>query len=69
MLTPKMGPGQPASGAVNPYTFGTDKAVTQTLGRFNADVKDDGSIRITDTYDTKPKIQISSLVSGPTRHC
>ena len=67
VLTPKMGPGQPASGAVNPYTFGTDKAVTQTLGRFNADVKDDGSIRITDTYDMANEAEDPDLVSGSFR--
>ncbi len=67
VLTPKMGPGQPASGAVNPYLFGTDKAVTQTLGRFNADVKDDGSIRITDTYDMVNESEDPDLVSGSFR--
>ena len=67
VLTPKAGPGIPTSGAVNPYMFGTDKAVTQTLGRFNADVKDDGSIRITDTYDMVNESEDPDLVSGSFR--
>lgn len=67
VLTPKAGPGIPVSGAVNPYVFGTDKAVTQTLGRFNADVKDDGSIRITDTYDMANESEDPDLVSGSFR--
>lgn len=67
VLTPKAGPGMPTSGAVNPYMFGTDKAVTQTLGRFNADVKDDGSIRITDTYDMVNESEDPDLVSGSFR--
>lgn len=65
--TPKHGPGLPASGAVNPYIHGTDKAVTNTLGRFMADVKDDGSIRITDTYDMKNNAEDPDLVSGSFR--
>tara|TARA_Y100000004_G_C8806338_1_gene365674 strand:- start:357 stop:770 length:414 start_codon:yes stop_codon:yes gene_type:complete len=47
--------------------FGTDKAVTQTLGRFNAEVKDDGSIRITDTYDMANEAEDPDLVSGSFR--
>ena len=63
----KAGPGVPTSGAVNPYLFGTDKAVTQTLGRFMADVKDDGSIRVTDTYDMANEAEDPDLVSGSFR--
>tara|TARA_B100000085_G_scaffold228453_1_gene214434 strand:- start:75 stop:488 length:414 start_codon:yes stop_codon:yes gene_type:complete len=47
--------------------FGTDKAVTQTLGRFMADVKDDGSIRVTDTYDMVNEAEDPDLVSGSFR--
>ena len=61
------GPGVPTSGPVDPYMFGTDKAVTQTLGRFMADVKDDGSIRVTDTYDMVNEAEDPDLVSGSFR--
>ena len=63
----KHGPGLPTSGPVDPYLFGTDKAVTQTLGRFMADVKDDGSIRVTDTYDMVNEAEDPDLVSGSFR--
>lgn len=63
----KAGPGLPTSGPVNPYLFGTDKAVTQTLGRFMADVNDDGSIRVTDTYDMVNEAEDPDLVSGSFR--
>ena len=61
------GPGVPTSGPVDPYMFGTDKAVTQTLGRFMADVKDDGSIRVTDTYVMVNEAEDPDLLSGSFR--
>ena len=63
----KHGPGVPRSGPVNPYFQGTDKDVTQTLGRFVADVNDDGSIRVTDTYDMVNEAEDPDLVSGSFR--
>tara|TARA_Y100001954_G_scaffold236773_1_gene298432 strand:+ start:3773 stop:4654 length:882 start_codon:yes stop_codon:yes gene_type:complete len=62
-----LGPGVPTSGPVDPYMFEGDKAVTQTLGRFMADVKDDGSIRVTDTYDMVNEAEDPDLVSGSFR--
>lgn len=62
-----LGPGVPTSGPVDPYMFESDKAVTQTLGRFMADVKDDGSIRVTDTYDMVNEAEDPDLVSGSFR--
>ena len=41
-----------------------DKAVSQTLGRFNAEVKDDGAVRVTDTYDMVNEFEDPDLVSG-----
>ena len=60
------GPGVPTSGPVNPY-MRDDKAATQTLGRFMADVKNDGSIRVTDTYDMVNEAEDPDLVSGSFR--
>lgn len=65
--TLELGPGVPRSGAINPYLHEPDKAVTQTLGRFMADVKDDGSIRVTDTYDMINENEDPDLVSGSFR--
>ena len=65
--TPKHGPGLPASGAVNPYATTQDKAATQTLGRFMAQVNPDGSIRIQDTYDMVNEAEDPDLVSGSFR--
>lgn len=61
--TPTMGPGVPTSGAHGSYGSG-DKNVTQTLGRFNAEVLDDGGVRITDTYDMENEFEDPDLVSG-----
>tara|TARA_B100000035_G_scaffold290823_1_gene278244 strand:- start:11679 stop:12356 length:678 start_codon:yes stop_codon:yes gene_type:complete len=61
--TPTMGPGVPTSGAHGSYGSG-DKKVTQTLGRFNAEVLDDGGVRITDTYDMENEFEDPDLVSG-----
>ena len=57
------GPGLPTSGPHGSYGSG-DKAVTQTLGRFNAEVMDDGSVRITDQYDMENEFEDPDLVSG-----
>ena len=65
--TPKHGPHLPASGAVNPYATTQDKAATQTLGRFMAQVNPDGSIRIQDTYDMVNEAEDPDLVSGSFR--
>ena len=66
-ITLKAGPGVPTSGPVNPYGMTGDKAVTQTLGRFTADVGDDGSVRVTDTYDMVNEAEDPDLVSGSFR--
>ena len=63
----KHGPGVPRSGPVDPYYQVGAKDVTQTLGRFMADVKDDGSIRLTDTYDMVNEAEDPDLVSGSFR--
>ena len=65
--TYKYGPNVPTSGPVDPYILNSDKAVTQTLGRFVADVNDDGSIRVTDTYDMLNEAEDPDLVSGSFR--
>jgi hypothetical protein len=56
------GPGIPGSGPVNPYGSG-DKAVTQTLGRFTADVGPD-TVRVRDVYDMVNEAEDPDLVSG-----
>ena len=61
--TPGMGPGVPASGPSGGYN-NADRTANQTLGRFMADVKDDGSVRITDTYDMENEFEDPDLVSG-----
>ena len=61
---PYQGPIQPRSGPVNPY-FGQDKSVTNTLGRFTADVNPlENKMRITDTYDMKNESEDPDLVTG-----
>ena len=67
MAIEKHGPGVPRSGPVDPYFQGPGKDVTQTLGRFMADVNDDGSIRVTDTYDMVNEAEDPDLVSGSFR--
>jgi len=57
------GPGIPTSGKHGAYGSG-DKNVTQTLGRFEADVMDDGAVRVTDTYDMENEFEDPDLVSG-----
>ena len=57
-------PIQPRSGPVNPY-FGEDKSVTNTLGRFTADVNPlENKMRITDTYDMENTSEDPDLVTG-----
>jgi len=61
---PTYGPGLPASGPVNAYRMGSaDKAVTQTLGRYNAEVTPD-TVRLRDTYDMINEYEDPDLVSG-----
>ena len=61
---PYQGPIQPRSGPVNPY-FGKDKSVTNTLGRFTADVNPlENKMRITDTYDMENTSEDPDLVTG-----
>ena len=61
---PYQGPIQPRSGPVNPY-FGKDKSVSNTLGRFMADVDLVGNrLRMTDTYDMKNESEDPDLISG-----
>ena len=65
---PQAGPFQPGSGPVNPYggsasSFTPDRTVSQTLGRFNAQVTPQG-VRVLDTYDMKNESEDPDLVSG-----
>ena len=61
---PYQGPIQPRSGPVNPYG-GKDKSVSNTLGRFMADVDLTGNrLRMTDTYDMENEAEDPDLVSG-----
>lgn len=61
---PIQGPIQPRSGPVIPY-LGKDKSVTNTLGRFTADVDLTGNrLRMTDTYDMENESEDPDLVSG-----
>ena len=61
---PAIGPGIPTSGPVStPYYKGADKSVTQTLGRFNAQVTPQ-EVRLTDTYDMVNEFEDPDLVSG-----
>jgi len=58
------GPGIPVSGPVSdPYKMGADKAATQTLGRFDAEVTPD-TVRITDVYDMANEHEDPDLISG-----
>tara|TARA_Y100000401_G_scaffold53110_1_gene41699 strand:+ start:2567 stop:3169 length:603 start_codon:yes stop_codon:yes gene_type:complete len=59
--------GVPQSGTIYPYTETDDKAVTQTLGTFGSTVNNDGSVRITDTYDMENAYEDKDLVSGSFR--
>jgi len=56
------GPGFPASGPTMPYGSG-EKAVTQTLGRYNAEVTPE-TVRVRDTYDMVNDAEDPDLVSG-----
>lgn len=60
---PKAGPGQPGSGPVLPYQQGGDQTVSQTLGRFNAEVTPN-TVRVRDTYDMENESEDPDLVSG-----
>jgi len=59
----KAGPGQPGSGPVLPYQQGGDQTVSQTLGRFNAEVTPN-TVRVRDTYDMENESEDPDLVSG-----
>lgn len=59
---PAFGPGFPASGPTMPYGSG-EKAVTQTLGRYNAEVTPE-TVRVIDTYDMVNNAEDPDLVSG-----
>ena len=64
-LTPQYGPGIPASGPVNPYFTGAPKSVTNTLGRYTANVNPSANtIEFKDTYDMVNRAEDPSLVSG-----
>ena len=59
-----IGPGIPTSGPVStPYTKGSSKEVTQTLGRFNAQVTPQ-EVTLTDRYDMVNEHEDPDLVSG-----
>ena len=65
---PQAGPFQPGSGPVNPYSgsassFTPEHSVSQTLGRFNAQVTPQG-VRVLDTYDMENEAEDPDLVSG-----
>jgi len=56
---------EPRSGAVLPYGTNLGPAVTETLGRFTADVNPDKTaITMTDTYDMENEYEDPDLVSG-----
>lgn len=63
---PSFGPAFPQSGPVYPYgNLSTPKSVTNTLGRFTADVNPAvNTIRIRDTYDMINSSEDTDLVSG-----
>ena len=63
VTVPAPGPGIPASGPVNPYNEFANKDVTNTLGRFNAEVTPT-TVRVTDTYDMVNEAEDPDLVSG-----
>jgi hypothetical protein len=62
MQVPAFGPGLPTSGPTMPYGL-KDKAVTQTLGRYNAEVTPE-TVRVRDTYDMVNESEDPDLVSG-----
>lgn len=69
-----VGPGRPESGPVNPYRpqdamegLGYGKDVTNTLGRFTAQVKPDGAVRVMDTYDMVNEAEDPRLLDGQFR--
>jgi len=54
----------PRSGPVNPYGYG-DQVLSQTLGRYNAEVSPDQStVRFTDQYDMSNEFEDPDLTSG-----
>jgi len=58
------GPGIPVSGPVNPYANPSiGKDVTQTLGRYTAEVGEQG-VRIRDRYDMQNEYEDPDLISG-----
>ena len=58
------GPGVPVSGPVtDPYKMGADKAATQTLGRYHAEVTPD-TVRVKDVYDMANEHEDPDLISG-----
>ena len=60
----KAGPGVPTSGKINPYSNPfPEQAVTNTLGRFEAEVTPD-SVRVIDNYDMENESEDPDLVSG-----
>ena len=61
-IIPGFGPGVPTSGPTMPYGSG-EKAVTQTLGRYNAEVTPE-TVRVRDTYDMVNEAEDPDLVSG-----
>lgn len=64
---PKPGPweSEVRSGAVDPYSKGYGSDVTETLGRFTANVNPDKTaITMTDTYDMENEFEDPDLVSG-----
>ena len=63
---PMLGPGLPTSGPKMPYSIvgqEPDLAVTNTLGRFNAEVSPT-EIRVRDTYDMQNEFEDPDLISG-----
>jgi len=62
LIVPGFGPGVPTSGPTMPYGSG-EKAVTQTLGRYNAEVTPE-TVRVRDTYDMVNEAEDPDLVSG-----
>ena len=62
LIVPGFGPGVPTSGPTMPYGSG-EKAVTQTLGRYNAEVTPE-TVRVRDTYDMVNDAEDPDLVSG-----
>jgi hypothetical protein len=64
-LVYKQGPSFPQSGPVNPYSSSSPLSVTNTLGRFTAEVNPSkNEIRFLDTYDMVNNAEDPDLVSG-----